>query len=89
MTGTATGGAPGHGDEHMNGHVQDELPALLGGELPLDVTAAREAIAARIGRPLGLGAEEAAARASGPWPRATQAAPSSPSWPASASCSAR
>jgi Putative zinc-finger len=33
MTGTATGSATGHGDEHMNGHVHDELPALLGGEL--------------------------------------------------------
>ncbi len=35
--------------------------ALLGGELPLDVAAARGAIAARIGRPLGLAVEEAAA----------------------------
>ena len=35
--------------------------ALLGGELPLDVAAARAAIAARIGRPLGLDVEEAAA----------------------------
>jgi hypothetical protein len=33
MTRIATGGASGHGDEHMNGHVQDELPALLSGEL--------------------------------------------------------
>ncbi len=29
----ATGGARGDGDEHMNGHVQDELPGLLSGEL--------------------------------------------------------
>jgi N-methylhydantoinase A len=36
-------------------------PALLGGELPLDVAAARGAMADRIGRPLGLGVEEAAA----------------------------
>jgi N-methylhydantoinase A len=36
-------------------------PALLGGELPLDVAAARDAVAARIGRPLALGAEDAAA----------------------------
>ncbi|HVQ76151.1 MAG TPA: hydantoinase/oxoprolinase family protein [Candidatus Binatia bacterium] len=36
-------------------------PALLGGELPLDVAAARQAIARRVGRPLGLGVEEAAA----------------------------
>ncbi|MGH7401708.1 MAG: hydantoinase/oxoprolinase family protein [Candidatus Rokuibacteriota bacterium] len=36
-------------------------PALLGGELPLDVPAAREAIAGRIGRPLSLAVEEAAA----------------------------
>ncbi len=36
-------------------------PALLGGELPLDVAAAREAMARRIGRPLGLEVEEAAA----------------------------
>jgi len=35
--------------------------ALLGGELPLDVNAARAAIDARVGRPLGLGVEEAAA----------------------------
>ena len=33
MTGIATGGARGDGDEHMSGHVQDELPALLSGEL--------------------------------------------------------
>ena len=33
MTGNATGGACGRGDEHMNGHVQDELAALLAGEL--------------------------------------------------------
>ena len=36
-------------------------PALLGGEIPLDAAAARGAIDARIGRPLGLGVEEAAA----------------------------
>jgi len=36
-------------------------PALLGGEIPLDVAAARAVIAERIGRPLGLGVEEAAA----------------------------
>lgn len=36
-------------------------PALLGGEIPLDVTAARAAIGSRIGRILGLGAEDAAA----------------------------
>ena len=36
-------------------------PALLGGEVPLDGPAAREAIAARIGRPLGLDMAEAAA----------------------------
>jgi N-methylhydantoinase A len=35
--------------------------ALLGGELPLDVNAARAAIDARVGRPLRLGVEEAAA----------------------------
>ena len=29
----ATGDTEGHGDDHMNGHVHDELPALLGGEL--------------------------------------------------------
>jgi N-methylhydantoinase A len=36
-------------------------PALLGGELPLDVKAARAAIEERIAKPLGLGVEEAAA----------------------------
>ena len=36
-------------------------PALLGGELRLDVKAARAAIEARIAKPLGLGVEEAAA----------------------------
>jgi N-methylhydantoinase A len=46
-------------DAHL---VLGRIPAaLLGGELPLDVAAAREALAARIGRPLGLGPEEAAA----------------------------
>lgn len=33
MTGTATEDARGRGDEHMNGHVQDELAALVAGEL--------------------------------------------------------
>ena len=36
-------------------------PALLGGELPLDVTAARAAVEQRIAKPLGLTVEEAAA----------------------------
>src|SRR4029453_4254616 len=36
----ATANAGRHGDSHMNGHVQDELPALLGGELPPTVAAA-------------------------------------------------
>jgi N-methylhydantoinase A len=36
-------------------------PALLGGELPLDLEAARVAIEARIAKPLGLSIEEAAA----------------------------
>jgi N-methylhydantoinase A len=46
-------------DAHL---VLGRIPtALLGGELPLDVMAAREAIAARVGRPLGLELEEAAA----------------------------
>ena len=36
-------------------------PALLGGELPLHVKAARAAVEERIARPLGLGVEEAAA----------------------------
>ena len=36
-------------------------PALLGGELPLDVGAARAAIEARVARPLGLDVDEAAA----------------------------
>ncbi len=36
-------------------------PALLGGELPIDVKAARAAIEQRIARPLGLSVEEAAA----------------------------
>ena len=36
-------------------------PALLGGELPLDVGAARAAIEARVARPLGLAVDEAAA----------------------------
>src|SRR4029453_14003843 len=37
---SATANAGGHGDRHMNGHVHDELPALLGGELPPSVAAA-------------------------------------------------
>jgi N-methylhydantoinase A len=46
-------------DAHL---VLGRIPAaLLGGELPLDVEAAREAIGARLGRPLALGVEEAAA----------------------------
>ena len=46
-------------DAHL---ILGRIPAaLLGGELPLDVAAARDAMAARIGRPLGLGVEEAAA----------------------------
>ena len=36
-------------------------PALLGGEIPLDIAAARAAIARRVGAPLRLGVEEAAA----------------------------
>jgi N-methylhydantoinase A len=36
-------------------------PALLGGEIPLDVAAARAAIERRVGAPLRLGVEEAAA----------------------------
>jgi N-methylhydantoinase A len=36
-------------------------PSLLGGEIPLDREAARQAIQQRIARPLGLGLEEAAA----------------------------
>jgi len=36
-------------------------PALLGGEIPLDAAAARAAVAQRVGTPLGLGVEEAAA----------------------------
>ena len=40
MTSTATGAALGHGDEHMNGHVHEELPALLGGELSPSAAAA-------------------------------------------------
>ncbi len=53
------GSEPTVTDAHL---VLGRIPAaLLGGELPLDVPAAREAIAARIGRPLGLGVEEAAA----------------------------
>jgi anti-sigma factor RsiW len=40
MTGTATGGARGRGDQHMNGHVQDELAALLAGELSPSAAAA-------------------------------------------------
>jgi anti-sigma factor RsiW len=40
MTSTATGAASGHGDEHMNSHVHEELPALLGGELSPSAAAA-------------------------------------------------
>ena len=40
MTGSATGGACGRGDEHMNGHVQDELAALVAGELSPSAAAA-------------------------------------------------
>src|SRR5262245_24780245 len=29
-----------HGDEHMSGHVQDDLPALLAGDLPPQAAAA-------------------------------------------------
>jgi N-methylhydantoinase A len=36
-------------------------PSLLGGEIPLDLQAARQAVQGRIARPLGLGLEEAAA----------------------------
>ena len=36
-------------------------PALLGGELPLDVAASRAVIGERVARPLGLSVEEAAA----------------------------
>jgi N-methylhydantoinase A len=53
------GGEPTVTDAHL---ILGRLPAaLLGGELPIDVAAAREAMAARIGRPLGLGVDEAAA----------------------------
>ena len=53
------GSEPTVTDAHL---VLGRIPAaLLGGELPLDVAAARAAIAARIGRPLGLDVEEAAA----------------------------
>jgi len=53
------GSEPTATDAHL---VLGRIPAaLLGGELPLDVVAAREAIAARIGRPLGLEVEDAAA----------------------------
>jgi len=46
-------------DAHL---VLGRIPAaLLGGELPLDVQAARAAIDARVGRPLHLSVEEAAA----------------------------
>ena len=36
----ATTDAGRHGDEHMSGHVQDDLPALLAGELPPETAAA-------------------------------------------------
>jgi N-methylhydantoinase A len=53
------GAEPTVTDAHL---VLGRIPAaLLGGELPLDRVAARAAIDARVGRRLGLGAEEAAA----------------------------
>ena len=53
------GSEPTVTDAHL---VLGRIPsALLGGELPLDVNAARAVIDARVGRPLGLGVEEAAA----------------------------
>ncbi|MGH7386099.1 MAG: hydantoinase/oxoprolinase family protein, partial [Candidatus Rokuibacteriota bacterium] len=53
------GSEPTVTDAHL---VLGRIPAaLLGGELPLDEPAARAAIAARIGRPLSLAVEEAAA----------------------------
>src|SRR5207247_832460 len=53
------GSEPTVTDAHL---VLGRIPAaLLGGELPLDVSAARAAIHARVGRPLRLGVEEAAA----------------------------
>jgi N-methylhydantoinase A len=53
------GSEPTVTDAHL---VLGRIPAaLLGGELPLDVPAARAAIEARIGRPLSLSVEEAAA----------------------------
>jgi N-methylhydantoinase A len=46
-------------DAHLAlGRIPD---ALLGGELPLDRAAARAAVGQQVGRPLGLGIEEAAA----------------------------
>jgi len=53
------GSEPTVTDAHL---VLGRIPAaLLGGELPLDVNAARAAIDGRVGRPLRLGVEEAAA----------------------------
>ncbi len=53
------GGQPTVTDAHL---VLGRIPpALLGGEIPLDVAAARAAIAAKIGGPLRLPVEEAAA----------------------------
>jgi N-methylhydantoinase A len=53
------GSEPTLTDAHL---VLGRIPAaLLGGELPLDINAARAAIDTRVGRPLGLGVEEAAA----------------------------
>ena len=53
------GSEPTLTDAHL---VLGRIPAaLLGGELPLDINAARVAIDARVGRPLGLGVEAAAA----------------------------
>ncbi|MBI4233210.1 MAG: hydantoinase/oxoprolinase family protein [Chloroflexi bacterium] len=53
------GSEPTVTDAHL---LLGRLPAsLLGGEIPLDMDAAREAILARIARPLGLNTTEAAA----------------------------
>jgi N-methylhydantoinase A len=53
------GAEPTVTDAHL---VLGRIPeALLGGEIPLDVKAARAAIETKIGRPLKLGVEEAAA----------------------------
>jgi len=53
------GGEPTVTDAHL---VLGRIPsALLGGEVPLDLAAARGAIEERVGRRLGLGVEDAAA----------------------------